>query len=100
MGRYIEIKKIKQQSNVYYYSVVSPDYSAIPMFFIGIDADKKVIHFYKDIEKKDEKDSIDITTSHYTLPLWLPHFLFYATVAKAKLALENNSYTEYISFQS
>jgi hypothetical protein len=30
MGRYVEIKKIKEEGNVYYYSVQSLDYTDIP----------------------------------------------------------------------
>ena len=49
MGRYIEIKKISETKNIYYYSVFSPDYNQIKKFYIGIIPQKNDICFYLDV---------------------------------------------------
>ena len=101
MGRYVEIKKIEATPTEYYYSVMSPDYPHVPMFYIGINPIEKSIRLYKDLADKQLECEILIDQYEASqLPSWIPSFLAYATLKKVRQAIEDNQFSDYISFQS
>jgi hypothetical protein len=101
MGQYVEIKKIREISGDYYYSVTSPDYPHVPMFYIGINPTEKRVRLYKDLINKQLE--CEILVEQYEsdqLPVWIPGFLLYATLKKVRQAIEDDQFSDYISFQS
>lgn len=101
MGRYVEIKKIEATPTEYYYSVVSPDYPHVPMFYIGINSAKKRVRLYKDFADKQLECEIFIERYEANqLPAWIPSFLVFATLKKVRQAIEDNQFGDNISFQS
>src|SRR5579862_6338454 len=102
MARYIEIKKIGTAQNTYYYQVTSPDFPNVDLFYIGLNANNQSIYFFKN--KNFEIPNVTIILSDQNKKIeaidWLPSFLFYGTLVKAKEALQSNNFSDYISFQS
>ena len=101
MARYVEIKKIQETPSEYYYSVVSPDYNQVPVFYIGINPKEKKVGFYKD--SIDGSPECEIFVENYEsdeLPAWIPGFLLYATIKKVRQVIAENQFGDYISFQS
>jgi hypothetical protein len=101
MGRYVEIKKVKADNHIYYYSVHSPDFQHISRFYIAINSHDKSISFYQNAPGQEPNFSVGEggDTSHVHED-WIPSFLLYATLKKARQALASHSFDEYISFQS
>jgi hypothetical protein len=102
MGRYIEIKKFKTTQNIHYYQVASPDFPQVNAFYIGLDPQHQSIYFFKnkEFDIPDHTIALNIQDKKIEPMDWLPIFLFYGTLVKARDALANNKFTEFISFQS
>lgn len=101
MGRYVEIKKIASKNSSYYYEVFSWDYPGLKPFYIGIDSVKKTISYFETDDFAQSDYVYDLTNLPREIIIdWIPHFFTYATLYKAKQALENMNFGEYISFQS
>ncbi len=101
MGRYVEIKKIDATTTEYYYSVMSPDYPHVPMFYIGINPTETRVRLYKNLVNKQLECEILIDQYEASqLPSWIPSFLAYTTLKKVREAIEENQFSDYISFQS
>lgn len=102
MGRYIEIKKIGTEKTIYYYRVVSPDFPTVNIFYIGLNPQEQSIYFFrnKKFDTPDYTVALNAQNEKIEAVDWLPNFLFYGTFVKAREALINNKFTEFISFQS
>ena len=101
MARYVEIKKIQETSNEYYYSVMSPDYVHVPMFYVSINPAEKRMRLYRSlIDKHLECEFFVESYEADQLPPWIPSFLLYATIKKIGQAISENQFSYYISFQS
>lgn len=100
MGRHVEIKKIQETPSEHYYSVTSPDYPHIPVFYININPAEKKMRLYKGLGDKPECEFFVENCESDQLPYWIPSFLLYATIKKVRQAIAENQFGDYMSFQS
>lgn len=100
MGRCAQIKKHSINDFNYYYEVYSPDYTEIKPFFVGIDSRDKLISFFKTDDFSRPTLIYNMSNPQEIHVEGLPNFLLYASLVKAKEALEKMEFPEYLSFQS
>ena len=103
MGRYIKIEKIKSVQGMHYYRVLSPDFPEVEPFYIGLDQYNKAVYFFKNnnFDQPDYKIDLDENKKNDKIVInWLPSFLVFGTLVKAKEVFIKGVFGECISFQS
>lgn len=97
MGKWIKIKKIKENKEIYY-SISDPTINK-NVFFMGIDPKTQCINIYKDKECFNKLLIVDLKNKEKSIDIGnLNPRLFWPAILQASKAIENNNFPDDISY--